>query len=305
MGGLIGASAEMQRVYKSLRTTHANNLPVLITGEIGTEKETVARCVHSLGPRKQKPFVSVDCSAPEPFVEFKLLGSRRETVFGAFEKEVGLLGKAAGGSLFLNEISRLSFKTQRKLSEVLLNEQFYPFNSTRPVAFTARVIATTRDDLVETERMGVLREDLYSYLSAIWIELPPLRERRGDIPLLLDYFTEKYAPHRAEVEFSRDTMSYLLAYDWPGNICEFADTVKRALSVAGTVVSPADLGLNLRDLAEPAGIQSDFELERSAIDLALHETGGDIDTAGQILGIDPLVLRKRVKHYYGSLPDWL
>ncbi len=219
-GGLIGMSARMERVYKMIEKVSQRDHPVLVLGESGTGKELVARSIHFLGTRKDKPFVPVECSAlVATLVESELFGYTRGAFTGAMQAKQGLMESANGGTLFLDEIGEMSLEMQAKLLRSLQQKEVKPVGSTERRAIDVRIVAATNRDLELAIKNGLFRQDLYFRLNVVQIKLPPLRERKSDIPLLVTSFLDKFAGNRdMPLEMSEDAMRRLMAYDWPGNV---------------------------------------------------------------------------------------
>jgi two-component system response regulator HydG len=221
-GGLIGVSMKMQRVYKMIEKVSQHEYPVLILGESGTGKELVARSIHFLGPRKDRPFAPVDCSALVPtLIESELFGYVKGAFTGAMQSKRGLLEAAQGGTLFLDEIGDMPVDLQAKLLRALQEREVKPVGSTERRQINVRIIAATNRDLDSAIRAGTFRQDLYFRLNVVQIKLPPLRDRKSDIPILVTAFLEKFSDPQGPVRtISEDAMRRLIAYDWPGNVRE-------------------------------------------------------------------------------------
>src|SRR5579862_1571113 len=217
-GGLIGVSPRMQRVYKLIQKVAEHTYPVLILGESGTGKELVARSIHFSGTRRNKPFAPVDCSALVPtLIESELFGYVKGAFTGAQHSKTGLLESANGGTVFLDEIGDLPVDLQAKLLRVLQEREIRPVGSTERVHVDVRVIAATHRDLEAAVRAGSFRQDLYFRLNVVQFKLPPLRERKSDIPLLVSYFLEKFSdPQQPARTIAEDAVRRLMGYDWPG-----------------------------------------------------------------------------------------
>ncbi len=289
MGGLIGVSLSMQRVYKLIHAASMLHCPVLIVGERGTGKGAAARSIHSISRRKDSTFISVSCARRAPPL-------REAELFGRVGGSQGLASFAGSGTLFLDGISELVLYLQTKLLQTLHEKAVWPIDAIFPVPFNARVISATHKDLAEQVAQGAFRQDLFLELSALRIELRPLRERKSDIPLLVDYFIERYTEPASRVAFSAAAMNYLLAYDWPGNVRELEATVQRALSFASDPVS-MDLQRELRNEwpgNSEAPPRPECELERDVIVRALRETAGDTTAAAHNLGIGKTTLKRRL-----------
>ncbi len=304
-GGLVGVSLKMQRVYKLIERVSQHNYPVLILGESGTGKELVARSIHYSGPRRQKPFVPVDCSALVPtLIESELFGYVKGAFTGAFHTKQGLLETADEGTLFLDEIGDLPVDLQAKLLRALQEREVKPVGATERIPISVRVIAATHRDLETAIRAGTFRQDLYFRLNVVQIKLPPLRERKSDIPLLVNVFLEKFSdPQRPVRTISEDAMRRLMAYDWPGNVRELENAVERAVALgSGPILHVGDLPSNLQYASTERLPENDElvpleELERRAIFRALRETGGDKLAAARLLGIGKTTLYRKLKQY--------
>jgi len=304
-GGLTGVSPKMQRVYKLVEKVSQHNYPLLILGESGTGKELVARSIHFSGPRRQKPFMPVDCSALVPtLIESELFGYVKGAFTGATQSKQGLLEMAEGGTVFLDEIGDLPVDLQAKLLRALQEKEVKPVGSTERVPVHARVIAATNRDLDAAIRAGSFRQDLYFRLNVVQIKLPPLRERRSDIPLLVNTFLEKFSdPQRPMRTIAEDAMTRLMAYDWPGNVRELENAIERAVALGtGPILHAGDLPSNLNYGATERLPGNDEllpldELERRAIFRALRETGGDKLAAAKLLGIGKTTLYRKLKQY--------
>jgi len=307
-GRLIGTTAEMQRVYRLIEKVRRREYPVLILGESGTGKELVARSIHFGGPRKDKPFVTVDCSALVPtLVESELFGHVRGAFTGAEHAKLGLLEAAKGGTLFLDEIGDMPVDLQGKLLRVLQEQEIKPVGSTESHPIGARFIAATNRDPEAAILAGTFREDLYFRLNVMQVKLPPLRERKKDIPLLVATFLEDFSGSAAggapAYSLSEEAMRRLMSYDWPGNVRELENAIKRAVALgSGPVVGAADLPSNLLcpsgdPVPERRKLLPLEDMERRAILSALRETGGDKLAAARLLGIGKTTLYRKLKRY--------
>jgi two-component system response regulator HydG len=304
-GELVGVSAKMQRVYQLIEKVGPHTCPVLILGESGTGKELVARSIHFSSPRRERPFVPVDCSALVPtLIESELFGYVKGAFTGATQNRHGLLEAAAGGTLFLDEIGDLPVDLQAKLLRALQEREIKPVGSNERVTIDVRVIAATNRDLEEAIRKNQFRQDLFFRLNVVQIKLPPLRERKNDIPMLVNSFLDKFStPQRPVRSVSEEAMSRLMAYDWPGNVRELENAVERAVALgSGPVLSLTDLPTNLQQGIFERRMGMDElvpleELERRAIFRALRETGGDKLAAARLLGIGKTTLYRKLKEY--------
>jgi DNA-binding NtrC family response regulator len=304
-GGLIGVAPKMQRVYKLIEKVSQHAYPVLILGESGTGKELVARSIHFSGPRRARPFVPVDCSALVPtLIESELFGHVKGSFTGAQQAKQGLLEAAGDGTLFLDEIGDLPVDLQAKLLRALQEREIKPVGATDRVAIRARIIAATNRDLEAAVRGGTFRQDLYFRLNVVQIKLPPLRERKSDIPVLASTFLEKFSDAKSSARtISEDAMRRLMAYDWPGNVRELENAVERAVALgSGPILHVGDLPSNLQ-YAQPDRFPEQGELvpleelERRAIFNALRETSGDKLAAARLLGIGKTTLYRKLKQY--------
>jgi DNA-binding NtrC family response regulator len=304
-GGLIGVSAKMQRVYKMIEKVSQHDHPVLVLGESGTGKELVAKSIHYSGSRKNRPFVPVDCSSLVPtLIESELFGYVKGAFTGAMQSKQGLLEAAQGGTLFLDEIGDMPVDLQAKLLRALQEREVKPVGSIERRQINVRVIAATNRDLDAAIRSGHFRQDLYFRLNVVQIKLPPLRERKSDIQLLVTAFLEKFSdPHGPPRSISEDAMRRLIAYDWPGNVRELENAIQRAVAMgSGPVVHVGDLPSHLHYPASDRIPDKDEvvpmeELERRAILRTLRETGGDKLAAARMLGIGKTTLYRKLKQY--------
>jgi DNA-binding NtrC family response regulator len=304
-GGLIGTSPKMQRVYRLIEKVSQHNYPVLILGESGTGKELVARSIHFSGSRQNKPFVPVDCSALVPtLIESELFGYVKGAFTGAMHAKTGLMEAAGSGTLFLDEIGEMPIDLQAKLLRALQEREVKPVGSTERVPISTRVIAATNRDLEGAVRQGQFRQDLFFRLNVVQIKLPALRERKSDIPLLVNAFLEKFSDSNGRARaISEDAMARLIAYDWPGNVRELENAIERAVALgSGPILHVGDLPSNLHYGTADRLPQTDEllpleELERRAILRALRESGGDKLAAARLLGIGKTTLYRKLKQY--------
>lgn len=304
-GGLVGSSAKMQRVYKLILKVSQSRYPVLIVGESGTGKELVARSIHYTGPLRERSFLPIECSALVPtLVESELFGYVRGAFTGAVRSKEGLLEAAQGGTIFFDEIAELSSELQAKLLRFLQEKEIRPVGSTRSTQVDVRVIAASNQDVQALVREGRFRKDLYYRLNVVTIKLPPLRERRSDLPLLVSHFLEKFADSARPVRgVSEEVMARFLAYDWPGNVRELENAIERAMALgSGPVIETADLPTTLQHPTSDLPPQSDElvplqEMERRAILRAVGECHGDKLQAARLLGIGKTTLYRKLKEY--------
>ncbi len=310
-GGLIGVSPKMQRVYKLIEKVAQHMYPVLILGESGTGKELVARSIHYSGPRSNKNFSPVDCSSLVPtLIESELFGYVKGAFTGAQHSRQGLFEAAGDGTLFLDEIGDMPVDLQAKLLRALQEHEVKPVGSNERVGIRARMIAATNRDIEALIRTGAFRQDLYFRLNVVQIKLPPLRDRRSDIPLLVSSFLEKFSdPARPIRTISEDAMRRIMAYDWPGNIRELENAIERAMALgSGPILHVGDLPSNLQFTSMEKLPDSDElvpleALERRAIFRALRETSGDKLAAARLLGIGKTTLYRKLKQYETQRPQ--
>jgi two-component system response regulator HydG len=283
---------------------------VLVLGESGTGKELVARSVHFSSPRRDRPFVPVDCSSLTPtLIESELFGYVKGAFTGALQSKQGLLESAHGGTLFLDEIGDMPVDMQAKLLRALQEHEIKPVGSTERKRINVRIIAATNRDLESAIRGGTFRQDLYFRLNVVQVKLPPLRDRKNDIPLLVTSFLEKLSPADAPPRtISEEAMRRLIAYDWPGNVRELENAVARAVALgSGPVVNVGDLPSSLQYPTSERAPEKDEllpleELERRAILRMLRETGGDKLAAARLLGIGKTTLYRKLKQYHMDQP---
>jgi len=243
--GVVGASPKMQEVFKMVEKVAKSSTTVLIRGESGTGKEVIARVIHATSLRSEFPFVAIDCGAiPENLVESELMGHVKGAFTGAETPKLGAFRTANGGTLFLDEIGNLSLSSQMKLLRVIEEKQVKPVGSDKSEKVDTRLIAATNCDLEKMVREGKFREDLFWRLSVFVINMPPLRERKEDIPLLVNHFVTKFAEETGKKvkRFTAEAMSAMICYDWPGNVRELGNAVLRAVHLAeGEVIGISDL----------------------------------------------------------------
>jgi two-component system response regulator HydG len=309
-GGLIGTSAKLQRIYKLIWKVSQSRHPVLILGESGTGKELVARSIHFLGPHRDKPFVPVDCAGLVPtLIESELFGYVKGAFTGAVRSKSGLLEVANGGTLFLDEIAELPPDLQAKLLRALQEKEIKPVGGTARVPIDVRVVAATNRDLARAMQEGRFRPDLYYRLNVVTIKIPPLRERKSDIPLLVNHFLERFSDSERPLKgLSEEALARLMSYDWPGNVRELENVIERAIALGGgPLLHTADLPSNLQApgaSVDPRpgplgseGIVPLRELEKRAILNAIKELGGDKLLAARLLGIGKTTLYRKLKEY--------
>jgi two-component system, NtrC family, response regulator AtoC len=301
---LVSKSPAMQAVFELARTAARSQSTILVLGESGTGKELLARAIHVESPRAEGPFVAVSCAAlTETLLESELFGYEKGAFTGAASQRRGKFELAQGGTLFLDEIGDIAAKLQLDLLRVLEERRFYRVGGTDSVQVDVRIIAATNRDLKKAVDAGSFREDLFYRLNVIPIRLPPLRERREDIPVLVDHFLERLGVemNRQIDAVSTEGMSLLMAHDWPGNVRELRNVLERGIVVAtSSVVQAADLGLSPsgpRGTGESGGLVSLEEIERRHIAGVLQETGGNISHAARVLGIDRATLYNKMRKF--------
>jgi len=299
---IVGESAAMREVMALVASVAGSDSTVLIQGESGTGKELVAQAIHAASPRRFFSLVPVNCGAlAETLLESELFGHEKGAFTGAQYRRKGRLELADGGTLFLDEIGTLSPKTQVDLLRVLETHQFTRLGGNKEVEVDFRVICATNQDLEELVRRGEFREDLYYRINVVAIRLPPLRERRGDIPLLVRHFLEKYTfeMNRPFQEVEREAMELLSAYDWPGNVRELANALERAMVLGEPpVIRLRDLPQRLREmLAKGPEGDSLAEIEEAHVRRILVERGWNVTRAAKVLGIDRVTLYNKMKKY--------
>jgi two-component system response regulator HydG len=306
---IIAASPKMKTLLETLAMVAPSDATVLIMGESGTGKEVVANAIHHNSPRAGEPFIKVACAAlPETLLESELFGHEKGAFTGAVTRREGRFQLAHRGTIFLDEVGEMSPAIQTKLLRVLQEKEFEPVGSTRTTKVDIRVIAATNRDLEKDVKEGRFREDLYYRLNVVPLTLPPLRERREDVPLLADHFLNLYREkNRKPVRrISGKALDLLIRYDWPGNIRELENCIERAVILSrDEVLVPADLPPQIRMLspeegkgafALPAGMSLE-EVERALIVKTLDETGGNRTRASEILGINRRTLQNKLKQY--------
>jgi DNA-binding NtrC family response regulator len=297
---LIGKSAAMKKVTELIEMVAPTEATVLITGESGTGKEVVARAIHAAGPRRYMPMVTIHCGAlTETLLESELFGHEKGAFTGAQYRKKGKFEIADGGSVFLDEISDISLKTQTDLLRVLQEKEIVRVGGNQQIKVDFRCIAATNKNLETLVKEGVFRPDLYYRLHVFCIDLPPLRERRDDIPLLVNHFLNKFcmATSRAMPQLSAEALDVLMGHDWPGNVRELENAVERALVVGrGSEIRPADFSFQFQ-ADEPKGGKTLDDVERSHIERILRETQHNLSRAARILDIDRTTLYNKLRRY--------
>ena len=305
----VGRNRRFLEVLKLAETVAPTDSTVLITGESGTGKEILARYIHALSEREGGPFVSINCGAlPETLLESELFGHVRGAFTGAVRDKVGLLVAAKGGTFFLDEVGEMSPALQVKMLRALQEREVVPVGATEPVPIDVRIIAATNRDLEQEIRRGTFRSDLYYRLNVITLHLPPLRERRDDIPLLTEHFLRVLAERTGApqpLKVSSEAMEALQSYDWPGNVRELENALERAAVLCqGDVLTPAELPARVVE-RQPEPLVSEKPppnptlevIERAYIYWVLKAEGGNKARAAEVLGIDPSTLYRKLNRY--------
>lgn len=316
LDNIIGNTAPMQQVYKAIGRVARTEATILVTGESGTGKELVAGALHFNSNRRNGPYIKVPCaSLTETLLESELFGHEAGSFTSAVKTRKGRFEMADGGTIFLDEIGEMSLNTQKKLLRVLQEREFERVGSNTPIKVNTRVIAATNRSLGKEVTEGRFREDLYYRLNVIALELPPLRERMDDVPLLVEHFVQKYrndAPNNSP-RISEEALDTLMTYGWPGNVRELENTVHRAIILAReSVITPQHIvftgapgkhdsnideeiqdkvaaGVKLKDIVA--------EVERQAIEAALEQSDGNRSQAAKQLGIYRRLLYAKIKEY--------
>ena len=310
--GLIGKSPAMKRLFQLLETVAGTNSTILITGETGTGKEVVARAIHHNSPRKTYRFVALNCSAiPETLLEAEIFGHVRGAFTGAIGNREGRLEQSHRGTLFLDEVGTMSAALQMKLLRVLQEREFERVGDSKTIKVDVRVIAATNSNLQRMVAEGLFREDLYYRLNVIPVQLPPLRERRDDIPLLVQHFLDKFCSGRpTPVTVSQDAMRRLMSYAWPGNVRQLENATERAVAFGGSrgQLEAADLPPEVAG-AEPPTVTASLALPEDGVDLdafvsniereliqrSLERTGGNKGQAARLLNLKRTTLVEKLK----------
>jgi len=298
---IIGDSPQMQKVYELIQTVAPNDTTVMIRGESGTGKELIARAIHSNSQRRYFPIVTVNCGAlPEGILESELFGHERGAFTGAQYRRKGKIELADGGTLFLDEVGNISMKTQMDLLRVLETKQFTRVGGNEIIKVDFRVICATNKDLEKAIADGTFREDLYYRLNVFTIVVPPLRERKSDIPLMANYFVKKYARAMGKqiTAVSSEAMDVLVRYDWPGNVRELENAIERAMVVgAPPCISPESLPFQLVEKKKKVAGGSLASMEKEHIHETLLGNSWNISRSADILGIDRVTLYNKIAKY--------
>ncbi len=307
-GSIVGRSPEMEKLYRIIAKAAQSTHPVLILGESGTGKELVARSIHFSGPFKDKPFIPVDCGSLVPtLIESELFGYVKGAFTGAQRSKDGLLAIADGGTVFLDEVGELPIDLQAKLLRAIQEHEVRPVGSTKRVPINVRILAATNRDLEAAVAEGKFRRDLYFRLNVLTLRIPPLRERKQDIPLLAQHVLERLSRITGmQRTISDEALKAMLAYDWPGNVRELENCLERACTMSsGPTLHTADLSSSVQNALShsprslPAGprIVPLSELEKQAILSTIDQLNGDKLLAARLLGIGKTTLYRKLKEY--------
>jgi transcriptional regulator with PAS, ATPase and Fis domain len=317
LNGIVGSSSKIQDVMRMVARLKDTRTPVLIAGESGTGKELVARAIHYRGSFAKRPFVAVDCGSLVPtLMESELFGYEKGAFTGALRSKDGLFQTAHGGTIFLDEIGELSMEMQAKLLRVLQEKEVRPVGSNQKIKVDVRVIAATNRDLEIAYKEGSFRKDLYFRLNVVTLHLPSLRERKSDIPSLVHYFLDKFAPGKM-ISISAAATKCMMQYSWPGNVRELENCIERAVALGSheridvqdlppalrtsETTEFADEGSAALTSAPPpreAAPDTDLEaLERVTIQRVFEQVQGDKALAGKMLGISRATLYRKLKRY--------
>ncbi|HEV2731810.1 MAG TPA: sigma-54 dependent transcriptional regulator [Terriglobales bacterium] len=311
-GSIVGRAPEMEKLYRIIAKAAQSTHPVLILGESGTGKEMVARSIHFSGPFRDKPFIPVDCGSLVPtLIESELFGYVKGAFTGAVQSRDGLLAIAQGGTVFLDEVGELPVDLQAKLLRAIQEREIRPVGSTKRILINVRILAATNRDLEQAVAQGTFRRDLYFRLNVLSLRIPPLRERRQDIPLLAAHFLERLSRASGqERSVSDEAMKALLAYDWPGNVRELENCLERACAfTTGPMIQVGDLPSSIHSVpgTMPAGADGTTtkilpmaELEKQTILNTITQLNGDKLLAAQLLGIGKTTLYRKLKEYYSQ-----
>jgi len=306
---IVGASNAMERVKKMIVKVAGSNSTVLIRGESGTGKERIARAIHKASPRSGDRFQAVNCAAiNENLLESELFGHEKGSFTGAVSEKKGLFEIADKGTLFLDEIGEINISMQAKLLRALQEKEIMRVGSTKPIKVDVRVLAATNRDLEAMVKDNRFREDLYYRLNVIPISIPPLRQRRDDIQILMDYFLSKHSANAVRpLKFTPEAKKLILEYSWPGNVRQLESAIERALLLAeGDEITAEDLPVEIRSAAQPEGSGgfklppegiSFEELEQSLIIQAMEQTGWNITRAAKLLGLSFRTMQYRLDKF--------
>ena len=301
---IIGTSDAIQKIFSIMEKVIPTKSNILITGESGTGKGMVAEAIHESGPRKDKPFISINCGAiPENLLESELFGHKKGSFTSAIEDKKGLITMANGGTLFLDEVGELPPSLQVKLLHVIQTKELTPVGDTRVITVDIRIIAATNADIMQRVKEGKFREDLFYRLNVIEIKMPPLRERKDDIPVLIKHYVNLFAGETGKniKDIDYEAMQALLAYDWPGNIRELRNTIERAVVLAdGEVITIHDLTdkfrtMDIEGVSASSLRQALDHFEMEYVRRSLAESKGNKEATAAKLGIDLATLYRKLK----------
>ena len=304
--GIVYISEAMEGVMSRAARAAESHATVLITGESGTGKELVARAIHEISDRKEEPFVTVNCSAvPESLIESELFGHEKGAFTGADRHRTGRFEQADGGTLFLDEIGEIPLHVQVKLLRVLQERSFERVGGNETISVDVRIITATNRNLDDEVEKGTFRQDLFYRLNVVGIELPPLRDRKSDIPVLVEYFIKLYAKNHAKTIYSLtpEALDCLIKYPFPGNVREIGNIIEQAIVLSrGDIITIRDLPLRIctgeEKLKGNLSLEENVaELERTSLRKALRETGGNKSAAARSLGISERKIRYMLKKY--------
>ena len=307
---IIGKSGSMQDIYTLIETVARSSSNILVNGESGTGKELIARAIHYESPRAEKPFAPIDCaSIPEQLIESEIFGHEKGSFTGAHERKPGQIELADGGTIFLDEVGELPVAVQKKFLRFLQEREFLRVGGSCRIKVDVRIIAATNRDLEAEIKRGNFREDLYFRLNVVRLTIPPLRDRKDDIPMLAAHFLSKYtaANSKAITTIEGEVIEAFLRYDWPGNVRELENAVERAvvLCPANTITMPY-LPRAIRDLQTLQSTGTDglnlADTEKRLLMRALEKTAWNQTKAAEVLGISRKQLRTKMKHH-GLLPE--
>ncbi|MCE1225267.1 MAG: sigma-54 dependent transcriptional regulator [Geobacteraceae bacterium] len=315
ISSIIGEHPKMKEVYRIVTKIAATSSTVLVYGESGTGKELVARAVHDRSPRKEQPFMAINCAAiPETLIESELFGHEKGSFTGANAREIGILEAANGGTVFLDEIGEMNVSMQAKLLRAIQEKEIRRVGGKINLPLDVRIISATNRDLEQEIKKGTFREDLYYRLNVIRINLPPLRERGSDIATLANFFVKKYreASGIAVEGISKPALKQLMNYTWPGNVRQLESVIERAVLMAeGSIIQPEDLPTEISSLSEgvmvpfelpPEGINFE-ELEKALILKAMERADWVIGKAAPILGLSYKTLQYRIDKHGIEKPE--
>ncbi|HEV2274773.1 MAG TPA: sigma-54 dependent transcriptional regulator [Acidobacteriaceae bacterium] len=319
LGNIIGRSPEMEKLYRILAKVAQGSHPVLILGESGVGKELIARAIHANGPHRSRPFIPIDCGSLAPaLIENEIFGYVKGAFAGAQRSKDGLLVAAEGGTILLDDIGELSLDLQAKILRALQEKEIRPLGGTQRVPINVRILATTRRDLVHMAESGRFRKDLYYRLNVVNLRIPPLRERKQDIPLLVGHFLDRISRETGVTyTLSDESLHTLNEYEWPGNVRELENALERACSLSsGPILELGHLTTQLQNFrlesrrvaAQPSRVSAETaspetavlslaELEKQAILDALRKLNGDKLLAARLLGIGKTTLYRKLKEY--------